>query len=98
MATWPQDSRQCMSDTTKLPSANISVLVQLLASQAMLAMGKIQVPGQPELKVDLAAAKHFVDLLGVLEEKTKGNLTPDESAMLNSVAHELRMVYVAEKK
>jgi hypothetical protein len=87
-----------MSDTAKLPSASLSVLVQLLASQAMLAMGKMQVPGQPELKVDLDAAKHFVDLLGVLEEKTKGNLQDDEAAVLKSVAHELRMIYVAEKK
>ena len=87
-----------MSDATNLPSASFAVLVQLLASQAMLAMGKMHVPGQPELKVDLAAAKHFVDLLGVLEEKTKGNLTSDETAMISAVAHELRMIYLAEKK
>jgi hypothetical protein len=87
-----------MSDSTQLPAASLSVLVQLLASQAMLAMGKMQVPGQPELKVDLDAARHFVDLLGVLEEKTKGNLTPEEAAMINAVAHELRMIYVSEQK
>lgn len=87
-----------MSDSTQLPVASLSVLVQLLASQAMLAMGKMQVPGQPELKVDLDAARHFVDLLGVLEEKTKGNLTPEEAAMMNSVAHELRMIYVSERQ
>jgi hypothetical protein len=87
-----------MSDTSQLPPANLSVLVQLLASQAMLAMGKMEVPGQPELKADLDAAKHFVDLLGVLEEKTKGNLTPDEAAMIGSVCHELRMIYVSERK
>ena len=87
-----------MSDAAKLPPANFAVLVQLLASQAMLAMGKMQVPGQPELKIDLDAAKHFVDLLSVLEEKTKGNLTPDEAGMIGAVAHELRMIYVAEKK
>lgn len=87
-----------MSDTAKVPPANFPVLVQLLASQAMLAMGKMKLPGQPEMKVDLDAAKHFVDLLGVLEEKTKGNLATDEAAMLSAVAHELRMIYVAEKK
>jgi len=64
----------------------------------MLAMGKMQVPGQPDLKVDLDAAKHFVDLLGVLEDKTKGNVTPDEAAMISAVAHELRMIYVGERK
>lgn len=87
-----------MSEPSKLPPANLPVLVQLLASQAMLAMGKIQVPGQPELKADLDAAKHFVDLLGVLEEKTKGNLSPAEASMMAAVAHELRMIYVAERK
>jgi len=87
-----------MSDATKLPPASFPGLVQLLASQAMLAMGKMQVPGQPELKVDLDAAKHFVDLLGVLEEKTKGNLSPEEAAMIGAVAHELRMIYLGEKK
>ena len=87
-----------MSDTSQLPPASIPVLVQLLASQAMLAMGKMRVPGQPDLKVDLDAAKHFVDLLGVLEEKTKGNVTPDEAGMIGSVAHELRMIYVSERK
>ena len=87
-----------MNDSTNLPQASLSVLVQLLASQAMLAMGKMQVPGQPELKVDLDAAKHFVDLLGILEEKTKGNVTPDEAAMIGAVAHELRMIYVGERK
>jgi hypothetical protein len=87
-----------MSESTNLPPASLPVLVQLLASQAMLAMGKMQVPGQPDLKVDLDAAKHFVDLLGVLEEKTKGNVTPDEAAMIGAVAHELRLIYVGERK
>jgi hypothetical protein len=87
-----------MSESTNLPPASLPVLVQLLASQAMLAMGKMQVPDQPELKVDLDAAKHFVDLLGVLEEKTKGNVTPDEAAMIGAVAHELRLIYVGERK
>jgi hypothetical protein len=63
----------------------------------MVAMGKMQVPGQPEMKPDLDAAKHFVDLLGVLDEKTKGNLTPDEAAMIGAVAHELRLIYVGAK-
>jgi hypothetical protein len=87
-----------MSDASQLPPASLSVLVQLLASQAMLAMGKMQVPGQPDLKVDLDAAKHFVDLLGVLEQKTKGNVTPEEAGTISSVAHELRMIYMSERK
>jgi hypothetical protein len=86
------------SQSLGLPPASFAVLVQLLASQAMMAMGKLKIPGQPELKADLDAAKHFVDLLCILEEKTKGNLTPEEEGMLTSVAHEVRMIFLAEKK
>ncbi len=87
-----------MSDAAQFPTASFAVLVQLLASQAMMAMGKLQVPGQPTLKPDLDAAKQFVDLVGILEEKTKGNLTAEEASLVTKVAHDLRMIYVAERK
>ena len=40
-------------------------------------------------------AKHLIDTLAIIEEKTKGNLSTDESAMLTNVLHQLRMLYVA---
>ena len=51
--------------------------------------------GKPEIRLDWA--KHFVDMLGVLEEKTKGNLSPQDDALLNNTLHELRMAFVAIK-
>jgi Domain of unknown function (DUF1844) len=82
----------------ELPPATITSLIQMLATQTMVALGKIPIPGQPEGKVELGAAKHFIDLLEVLEAKTKGNLSAEEMVLLNNVTHELRMAFVAAKK
>ena len=70
----------------------------MLATQAMVAMGKVSIPGQAEMKVDLVVAKHFIDLLGMLEEKIKGEFTSDEVGTLAAIAHEVRSEYLAAKK
>ncbi len=77
------------------PPASLATLVSMLATQTMAALGQIpQVPGeQPELR--LGEARHFIDTLDVLDQKTSGNRTPDETAMLSQLLHELRMAYVA---
>ena len=78
----------------QLPPASFSVLVTTLATQALATMG--QIPGEDgKPMVQLAHAKHFIDTLSVLEEKTKGNLEADEMVMLSNVLHELRMMFVA---
>lgn len=80
-----------------LPPASFSFLVTSLATQAVAAMGQITAPdGQPV--VQLEHAKHFIDTLGILDEKTKGNLTADEAAMLTNVLHELRLLFVTVGK
>lgn len=80
-----------------LPPASFSFLITSLATQALAAMGQIPGPdGKPV--VQLEHAKHFIDTLGILEEKTKGNLEADELVMLSNVLHELRMVFVAVGK
>ena len=69
------------------------MLVESLAAQALSTMGQIPGPdGKPVFQLDYA--KHVVDTLGVLEEKTKGNLSPDEAQVLEHVLHDLRMLYV----
>ena len=80
-----------------LPPASFPFLVTSLATQAVAAMGQIPgADGKPV--VELEHAKHFIDTLGVLDEKTKGNLTPDEAAMLTNVLHELRLLFVTVEK
>jgi hypothetical protein len=80
-----------------LPPASFSVLITSLATQALAMLGQIPMPdGKPVLMLE--HAKHHIDTLAVLEEKTKGNLEAGEMVMLNNVLHDLRMAYVEASK
>ncbi len=71
-----------------------SMLVSSLAAEAMMALGQAPDPAQGHPVVRPELARHSIDMLDMLEEKTKGNLSPDESQMLDSLLHQLRMLYV----
>ena len=77
-----------------MPPANFETLLSTIVTQALFAMGAIPDPqtGQPMLHLDLA--RHHIDMLTVLEDKTKGNLSDDESKALSSTLYELRSRYV----
>jgi hypothetical protein len=78
----------------ELPPPTFASLVQLLATQSMTALGLVPAPdGRPHLEPQIA--RHFIDLLGVLESKTQGQLDPGEQALLEGVLHQLRMAYMA---
>ena len=77
-----------------LPEGNFAALISMLATQALFAMGLLQIKGQEERTPDLELAKYNIDMLQVLEEKTKGNLTEEEEAVLVNTLNELRMGYV----
>ena len=78
----------------EMPPASFETLMAMLATQALLYTGGIADPqtGQPMVHLDLA--RHNIDLLSVLEEKTKGNLTEEESQTLATTLYELRNRYV----
>jgi len=78
-----------------MPPASFGMLVTTLATEAMVGLGQIPRPGEAQPRVELEAAKYFIDTLAVLEEKTKGNLSPEEATALEDVLHQLRMAYVA---
>jgi hypothetical protein len=82
------------SSPDKLPPPSFSLLVATFASQATVAFGQVPNPidGKTEVRLDLA--KHAIDMLAIVEQKTKGNLTDGEAAMLESVLHQLRLMYV----
>ena len=77
-----------------LPAASFTLLVISLTTQVRMCLGDIENPASDQKQVDLELAKHNIDLLGVLEEKTRGNLSEDEKKLLDSVLYELRMRYV----
>lgn len=68
-------------------------LVSTLAAQTMMALGLMPEEGQEKVYVDLGAAKHLIDSLAMLEEKTQGNLTDDESKNLTEAISELQRVF-----
>ena len=78
-----------------IPPASFAALVQMLATQAAIFMTDQHDPETGQSLRNLDLAKHNIDLLRVLEEKTKGNLTEDEKHLLETVLYELLMAYVA---
>lgn len=69
-------------------------LVSYLSTTAMFQMGLLPGPGGERIPVDLVNARRTIDLLEVLHEKTRGNLTPDEAKLLDDVLYEIRMSFV----
>ncbi|MDX1564850.1 MAG: DUF1844 domain-containing protein [Phycisphaeraceae bacterium] len=82
----------------KIPPANFDTLLSTMTSQALLYMGAVPDPmtGQRIAHLDLASLN--IDLLGVLEEKTKGNLSEEEQKKLSQTLNELRMLYAQLQK
>lgn len=78
----------------EMPPASLTFLCTTIATQAMIALGQVPNPITGKVEQRLKQAKHYIDTLAVLEEKTAGNRTPDESALLSEILHQLRMAYV----
>lgn len=77
-----------------LPEGNFAALVSMLTTQALFALGLLQVKGQEKKEPDLELAKYNIDMLQTLQEKTKGNLTEQEETVLSNTLNDLRMGYV----
>ncbi len=78
----------------EIPPASFSVLVTSLVTQILFALGAVEDPQTKKRYLDLKLAKHNIDMLSVLEEKTGGNLTEQEKKLLDSALYEVRMAYV----
>ena len=77
-----------------LPEGNFAALVSMLTTQALFALGLLQVKGQDKREPDLELAKYNIDMLQTLQEKTRGNLSPEEETVLSNTLNDLRMGYV----
>ncbi len=77
-----------------MPPATLSFLVSTLYLQASMALGAMPNPLTGKAEVSPQQAKHFIDLLAMLQQKTEGNRTPEESEDFEAALHELRMAYV----
>ena len=79
------------------PPASFEILISMMFTQAMSMLGHIPDPSGAEIPVNKPYAKHTIDTLEMLGEKTQGNLTEEESQMLSEALHALRMAYVNTK-
>ena len=95
-----------MADEKKAPTLDFNALVLSLGSSVIVHLGEAPDPssGQKREKPEFSMAQQSIDLLAMLQEKTRGNLTPDEARFLDNMLYDLRMLYVqvsqrgAEKK
>lgn len=78
----------------QIPEASFEVLLSTMATQALFALGGIPDPRTGQRMAHLGLARHHIDLMTVLQEKTKGNLSDEESTMLNQTLYELRQRYI----
>ena len=80
------------------PPATFETLVGFFVQQAYMGLGTIRNPDTDEPLIDLPFAKHMIDLLGVIEEKTRGNLTAPERNYMENTLYSLRMTFVRVKE
>jgi hypothetical protein len=83
--------------TYALPKIDFSTFVLSMNSSVLVQLGLIDDPASGQKTKNLPLAKQTIDLLAMLEKKTKGNLTDDEEKILTNILYELRMLYVKAK-
>jgi len=81
----------------QLPEINFATFILSLNSAALLHLGIIDDPATGKKVTNLALGKQTIDILGMLEEKTRGNITNDEGNMLKNILYDLRMLYIQKK-
>ncbi len=90
-----EQSRNNQQDT--MPIIDFSTFIFSLNSSALVHLGAVADPTTGETGKNLTMAKQTIDILGVLEEKTEGNLTQEESSLLKHILYDLRLQYVKKK-
>ena len=80
------------------PEPDFKFFITTLTLQASIALGHIANPGTGKTEQDPTQAKFLIDTLGMLQEKTKGNLTQEETDLLENLLYELRVAYLAKEE
>ena len=93
-----EGSAKTGADQTPLPAINFSTFVISLNASALVHLGQLEDPATGSKSKNLPMAKQTIDILSMLEEKTKGNLTADEENILKNLLYDLRINYVREKR
>lgn len=87
-----------MTDAPNQGPVDFGTFVLSLGSSALVHLGEIQHPATAEAKENLLLARQVIDLLAMLEEKTRGNLTPEEARFLSDLLADLRLKFVEKSR
>jgi hypothetical protein len=100
MAGEPSESETAsdVSQEETLAPIDFSTFVMSLATSAMVNLGRMPGPDGEQANANMPAAKQIIDILGILEQKTKGNLSDSENKLLTSLLTDLRIQYVEASK
>ena len=90
-----EEQQKAEQKPRSLPPASFSFLITTLANQAMVSLGLVPNPLTHQTECRLDEARHFIDTLQILYDKTEGNRTPEETALLEDLLHQLRLGYVS---
>jgi hypothetical protein len=77
-----------------LPEIDFSHFIFSLSTSVLIQLGEVQDPFTQKTAKNLPLAKQTIDLIAMLKEKTKGNLTPEEEKIIENLLYDLRMRYV----
>ena len=88
------EKKKEQTQRTVLPEVNFNSLIFSLSSSALIHLGEIADPHTNQKSKDLPLAKHTIDTIAMLKEKTKGNLVEEEARFLESILTDLRWRYV----
>lgn len=97
MTTEKDQTCECGKNSL-LPQVTFSTFLLSIASSALVHLGEVPEPASGEMQEDLLAAKHNIDMLVMLKEKTENNLDEEEEQMIDGILYELRMKYVIKCK
>lgn len=94
----PKKSTKKSDQAFKFPGITFSTFIASLNATALVHLGVMNTPATDEPAKNMAVAKQTIDIIGMLEEKTRGNLTDDEEKLIQNILHDLRLMYVKERK
>ena len=80
-----------------MPMPTFSTFILSLASSALVQLGEAPDPASGKMEEDITMAKHTIDILSMLQEKTQRCLDEDEKRLINGLLYELRMKYVVKR-
>jgi hypothetical protein len=92
------ERRRTLADKAQNPGTAFTDFVEPLIAQAYMSLGMLRNPYQPKQAIDTTAARQMIEILGMLKEKTAGNLTPDEEDFLSTHLGELKLAFVQRTK